>query len=164
MKLAEQHIISNQDSRYKELCDILKKSKELYNTAIYVIRQHYFNINNQRFTKDICSDCKYQYVNFFEVNRRLKALEHPCYRALPANTAQEVLKAVDRNWKSFFSLLKAKSEGKYTQNVNFPQYLKHTQYFHVVYNRMTLNKDHSKTSVVKLPKTNLEFKIVHKNI
>lgn len=164
MKLVEQHIIKPTDKRYKDLCDILSKAKDLYNTAVFVIRQHYFNINNQKFTEDICSDSPYHYINYFEMNRRLKATNNKCYRALPANTSQEVLKCVDRNWKSFFALLKAKQKGEYTENVNFPQYLKKQKYFHVVYNRMTLNQNHSKTGIVRLPKTNIEFKIVHKNI
>lgn len=163
MKLVEQHIIKSNDPRYNDLLNILSKSKNLYNTAIYVIRQHYFNFNNQNFTEDICSDCKYEYVNFFEVNKRLKEKENECYRALPANTSQEVLKAVDRNWKSFFGLLKAKREGKYTDKINFPHYLK-SNYYPVVYNRMTLNQDHSKTGVIRLPKTKLEFKINHKQL
>ena len=46
VKRVEQHIIKPTDKRYKDLCDILSKPKDLYNTAVFVIRQHYFNINN----------------------------------------------------------------------------------------------------------------------
>lgn len=113
MKLVEQHIIKPSDKRYKLLLDILTKSKDLYNTAVYVIRQHYFNFNNNQFTEDICSDCKFTYTNYFTVNKALKETNNKCYRALPANTAQETLKIVDRNFKSFFTLLNAKKSGNF---------------------------------------------------
>ena len=42
MKLVEQHIIKPTDKRYKDLCDILSKAKDLYNTAVFVIRAALF--------------------------------------------------------------------------------------------------------------------------
>ena len=46
MKLVEKHIIKSSHMYYKDLKDLCIKSKNLYNTALYVIRQHYFNRKN----------------------------------------------------------------------------------------------------------------------
>lgn len=43
MKLVEQHIIKKNDNRYKILDEVCFKSKNLYNAALYEIRQHFFN-------------------------------------------------------------------------------------------------------------------------
>ena len=43
MLLIERHIIKPNDTRYKYLCKYLHKSKNLYNAALYAIRQYYFS-------------------------------------------------------------------------------------------------------------------------
>ena len=53
MILSERHIIKQSNNYYKELDNLCYLSKNLYNSALYAIRQHYFN------TK--------QYLNKFEL-------------------------------------------------------------------------------------------------
>ena len=43
MKLVEQHIIRKNNINYKTIEDLSIKSNNLYNTALFIIRQHYFN-------------------------------------------------------------------------------------------------------------------------
>ena len=45
MKLTEQHIIKQNDDPYKDLMDIMHKSKNLYNATLYAIRQYFFKTN-----------------------------------------------------------------------------------------------------------------------
>ena len=48
------------------------------------------------------------------------------YRSLPAQTAQQILKLVDKSWKSFFQALKAwkKQPDKFLDKPNPPYYKK----------------------------------------
>ena len=44
MNLVEKHIVKRTDRRYKELLELCHLSKNLYNTVLYTIRQHFFEI------------------------------------------------------------------------------------------------------------------------
>lgn len=73
----------------RELCHV---SKNLYNQALYEVRQEYFN------TK--------KYLNYYGVQKRLQGTEN--YSLLQAQLSQQTIKIVDENFKSFFALLKKK--------------------------------------------------------
>lgn len=146
---------------YKDLRDLCIKSKNLYNTALYVIRQHYFNKKNLQYTEDIAQDINYDYINYYSMNKLLKESNNECYRSLPANTSQEVLKSVDRSFKSFFELIKSSKKGEYNEKINIPKYKKNNQLYFIVYNRMTLSANLLKDNIIKLPKTNIQFKTLH---
>ena len=103
MKLVEQHIIRKNNINYKTIEDLSIKSNNLYNTALFIIRQHYFNRKGKQFISDICDNVDYDYVNYYELNKILKQTDNNDYRALPANVSQETLKLVDKNFKSFLN-------------------------------------------------------------
>ena len=93
MYLTEKHIIKQTHAFYNE-CDILCfQSKNIYNQAIYNVRQHFFNTKT--------------YLNYYQNYNLTKTQE--CYDYLPKKVFCQTLKLVDRNFKSFFSLLKNKS-------------------------------------------------------
>ena len=141
--------------------DLCVKSKNLYNTALYVIRQHYFNRKNLQYTEDIAQEIDFDYVNYYSMNKLLKESNNECYRSLPANTSQEVLKSLDRTFKSFFELIKSSKKGEYNEKINIPKYKKDNQLYFIVYNRMTLSANLLKDNIIKLPKTNIQFKTLH---
>ena len=146
MKLVEQHIIKSNNALYKDLDNLCFLSKNLYNQALYRIRQQFF--------KDKTSK------NYNEVNRELHDENQIDYRALPANTSQETLKLVNQNYSSFFKCLQKQIKG-----VKIPGYLdkiKGRQI--VVYNHMTLPSGLLEKGIIKLPKTNIQFKTNQKNI
>ena len=95
------------------------------------------------------------------MNKLLKNTNNECYRSLPANTSQEVLKSVDRSYKSFFELVKSSKKGEYNEKINIPKYKKDNQLYFIVYNRMTLSANLLKDNIIKLPKTNIQFKTLH---
>lgn len=78
----------------------------LYNSALYNVRQHYFNTNN--------------YLNFVGCYHQTKDNEN--YQILLSDTAQQVLRLVDRNMNSFFKLIFAKKNGTYSNPVKLPHY------------------------------------------
>ena len=55
------------------------------------------------------------------------------YRSLPSQTAQQTMRMVDSNFKSFFKLLKMKQNGKYNKKVQIPKYLDKEGYFTLSY-------------------------------
>jgi len=69
------------------LCSI---SKKLYNQANWYVRQDFFNLENWLWYEDL---------NFI--------LNHSThYKLLKAQTSQQILKTLDKNWKSFFNARK----------------------------------------------------------
>ena len=140
MKLVERHIIKSTDSRYKDLDELCLKSKNLYNQALYRVRQHFFADKT--------------YKNYYVVNRELHDENQVDYRALPANTSQETLKIVHQNYSSFFNAYK-----KGIKSARIPKYLdKKNGRQVVIYNHMTLPSKLLKEGVIKLPKSELFFK------
>ncbi len=86
MQLVEQHCISKGDSRYEVLDRVAFASKNLYNAALYEIRQTYIKTGRR--------------IYYAELYHLMKS--HEAYHALPAKVAQQVLKLLDKNWTSYF--------------------------------------------------------------
>jgi len=104
IRRTERHIIF----KSKILDNICYLSKDLYNRANYLIRQCYFETD--------------EILDYYEIEDLLK--QEDCYKALPAQTRQQILKLLDRNWKSFFSSLKEykKYPKKFKARPKIPNY------------------------------------------
>lgn len=99
-------LTKEQHSLLKEMCQY---SNNLYNVALYNIRQHYFN------TK--------QFLTYASNYHKCKTNEN--YALLQAGISQQIMKVVDRSFKSFFNLLKKCKMGDYRyHDVNIPHYRK----------------------------------------
>ena len=85
----------------KEQCRI---SKNLNNQVLYEIRQKFFSDKS--------------YLNYSEVYKLLKTNNN--YKLLQSNMAQQIMKRVDAEFKSFFGSLNSQ---KVTNKVNIPHYL-----------------------------------------
>ena len=101
------------------LKELTHNSKDLYNKALYTIKQHFFS------TKE--------YLPYPEVYRLLKSSEE--YKKLPSNASQQTLKQIDNAFKSFFKLLKAKNQG---QKIHIPRYLDKDGHYKVIYTKIHL--------------------------
>jgi putative transposase len=86
MQLVEQHVIDRKDPRYTVIDAAAFQSKNLYNAALYEMRQAFF-------TDGI-------YFNYHEIQRRMQS--HEAYKALPAKVSQQVLMQLHHDWESFF--------------------------------------------------------------
>ena len=106
MKLTEQ-IQLKSTPQFSYLCHV---SKNLYNLANYYMRQEYFYLGN--------------WLRYYDLWYMLKEKEP--YKKLPSQTAQQTLKLVDKNWKSFFQSLKTykKHPEKYLGPPKPPRYKK----------------------------------------
>lgn len=155
MQLVEKQIIKRTDRRYKELLDLCHKSKNLYNTVLYTIRQYWFETE-----KD--DTVKHKFLNYFDVWNMLKK-DNQDFKAINSHSAQLVIKQVEANFSSFFSLLKLKTQGKYDKKVKLPQYLDKDGYNVISFNQFKMKE--LKNGYVSLPKSkNLKFKIRNTNL
>lgn len=114
IQLVEKHCI-NKNNKYYDLLDYYCYiSKNLYNFANYHIRQS--------FTKDNI------YLNYNKIDKLMKLEENnkDYKNMVTAQSAQQCLKLLDKNWKSFFKATKeySKHPDKYTGRPKLPNYLK----------------------------------------
>ncbi len=86
MRLIEQ-IQTKKTTNISCLCHL---SKNIYNLANYYVRQEFFYLGN--------------WLRYYDLWYMLKDKE--AYKKLPSQTAQQILRLVDKNWKSFFNSLK----------------------------------------------------------
>ena len=140
MILTERHIIKKTNSLYKELDMLCFLSKNLYNSALYTIRQFYFE--NKK------------YINWININNQFIKDKQTDYYALPCKVSQQTLKIVDQNMRSFFNALKAKNS-----KPRLPKYLDKTKgRFVVTYTNQAISKTQLKKGYIVLSKTNIRIK------
>ena len=94
MQLVEQHIVKKGHSSFEKIDGLCFKSKNLYNAALYEVRQAFFQ--NQS-----------GYLNYNALQKKFQTEKQKDYGALPAKVSQQILMLLDRNFKSFFEGLKA---------------------------------------------------------
>lgn len=97
------------DKMLSRLCHL---SKNLYNEANYLIKQA---LENKEIEKR-------RWLRYYELYHLLKT--SPNYHALPAQSAQQTLKLIDRSWKAFFKAIKEwkKDPKKFKKKPNPPKY------------------------------------------
>src|SRR5574344_1099268 len=107
IQLTQQRIVSNKSSKFAQLDELCFLSKNLYNVALYHIRQYYKETG--------------KYLQCGELIKILSDSDNEDYRAmLYAQSAQQVLRQVDSQYKAFFASLKSKKmQGK---KVRLPKY------------------------------------------
>ncbi|MCK5522154.1 MAG: hypothetical protein KAI83_03380 [Thiomargarita sp.] len=88
MQRVERHIIVASEA----LNELTFKAKNLYNVANYQIRQTFI------FTGLMPNE--YKLTTFFAY------VNQPDYRALPAQTSQQVIKLLFKNWTSYFTTIR----------------------------------------------------------
>lgn len=141
MQLIETIIINKNHKYYNELDNLCFLSKNLYNSALYYIRQEY--ILNKK------------YKNYYDVNNYFMNTKQKDYYALPCKVSQQILKLVDKNFKSFFQLLKQKDK-----KVKLPKYLNKTNGRQVViYTIQAISQKELKNNIIKLSGTEISLKI-----
>jgi putative transposase len=91
MQLVEQHVISKDDPRYEAIDRASFASKNLYNAANYLVRQAFIFQGT--------------YMGYAEVFHLIKG--HEAYQALPRKVSNDVLRLLEKNWKSFFKAVRA---------------------------------------------------------
>jgi putative transposase len=151
MQLVEQHVIDKNDPRYAIIDEAAFKSKNLYNAALYEIRQSFIHEGN--------------YLNYNEVQRRMQS--HEAYKALPAKVSQQILMVLDRNWKSFFEAQTAYNEdpSKFLGHPKLPKYKHKTEGRNIlVYTIQAMSKKSLKRGLVQPSMLSIQVQTKQKDI
>lgn len=151
MILSESHIIKPNNKIYKELDNLCFLSKNLYNSTLYRVRQHYFENK--------------QYLSYCKTNQIFAQEKQQDYVSLPAKVSQQTQRLVDSNFKSFFSLLKLKQQGKYDRPIHLPKYLDKTTGRQIVqYTKQAISVKTLKEGYISLSGTSFRIKTKQANI
>lgn len=128
--------------QYQTLKELCQYSNNLYNVALYNIRQYFFN--------------EKQFLTYESNYHECKKNEN--YVLLQAGIAQQVLRVADRSFKSFFSLLKKCKTGDYHYyDVKIPHYRKKGGYFNLILSTNAINVTNGH---FKLP-ISIEYRKLH---
>ena len=141
MYLVERHIIKSNNPLYKELDNVCFLSKNLYNKALYLVRQHYFN------TKE--------YLDYVKINRLLVDSKDVDYYALPIKVSVQTLRLLDRNFKSFFALLRKKKSKDYDKPIRIPRYLDKEGRTIAVFTKQAVSRVFIRKGLIKLSTLNI---------
>jgi len=102
---------------YQTLRLLCRMSKNLYNEALYSVRQFYF--------------AEKKYLNYVANYHICKESEN--YKSLGTDIAQQTMKIVDRAFKSFFALIVKAKTGSYQFNqICLPHYLDKEGFFSLI--------------------------------
>lgn len=142
----ERHIIYSNNKYYAMLDDFCFKSKNLYNFANYHARQ--------RFIKNG------EWLRYNEMDKLFKQEDKDFdYRNMPsAQSSQQCLRLLEKNWKSFFKAIKdySKHKEKYNGRPKLPKYLKKNGRNILI---LTNYNCKLKNGYIKFPKTFKDFTI-----
>lgn len=99
-----------QVKKSKELSKVCHIAKNLYNLANWYFRQDFFNLNN--------------FLSYYDLDFILNDKE--VYKNLPSQTSQQILKLIDKNWKSYFKALREYKQDfkKFKKKPRIPGYKK----------------------------------------
>lgn len=151
MQLTERHRIKRNNVMFKDCDNICFASKNIYNRALYLIKQDWINNHS------------YNVLN--NLNEIMK--HEDCFKAIPCNVAQQTIRMVQKTYKSYFKLIQAKKQGKLPSEliVKEPKYLNKTKGRYVAqYTTRVISKKHfQKRGVVKLSQIDIEVKTKIKN-
>jgi putative transposase len=113
MQVTEQHVIDRSDPRFAIVDAVAFKSKNLYNAALYEMRQAFIFQGKRLFYK--------------QMDKLMQ--QHEAYRALPAKVSQQVLKQLDTAWESYFKACEVYREdpSKFTGHPKLPKYKHKTE-------------------------------------
>lgn len=108
----EKHVIKKSHQYYDMFCEFTHQSKNLYNHANYLVRKEFVNNN--------------KWLRYGKLDKLLRQdLDYPDYKNMPtAQSAQQLLRMIDANWKSFFRSIKdwSKNKNKYLGRPKLPKY------------------------------------------
>ena len=157
MKLTQQIIVrKNKKNKkiYEEVDLLCWKSKNLYNSGLYEIRQYFFNTG--------------KYLNYYELDKLFNSNNQKDYKNLPSKVSQSILRKLDKNFISFFNAYKdyKVNPHKYLGKPKLPKYKDKGKGRNIViYNNQAISKKELKRGYIKPSQTNLLINInFNKNI
>ena len=145
------------------------EAKEIYNYANYIIRQLFFKKSGkENFSLNFINEYpelaedfniymseNFQFTStFYRIICKFSRIKE---YSLNSKMVQGVINILKRDWKSYWKLLKLKTNGKYDKPVSIPRYKK--KYSAVEYNPQVISKSKLKNGYIGTSKMNEGFKI-----
>ncbi|WP_240329082.1 Mobile element protein [Helicobacter suis] len=93
MTLTERHIIKPKHPSFASIKNFCHLSKNLYNYANFILREHYL--------------AGFKLPTPYDLINRFVKEDQRDYRAMPAQSAQQVVLLLSQNWKSYLKAIKA---------------------------------------------------------
>ena len=151
MQLVEQHVIDTADPRFAGIDAAAFAAKNLYNAALYEIRQTYI--------------FEGRYLSNKEVYHRMKHTD--AYRALPCKVSNDILRQLDKNWRAFFAALDAWKEdpSKFVGRPKLPKYRHKTKgRFLLTYDLQAISRRALARGILVPSGLNIEVQTAHRRI
>ena len=151
MQLVEQHVIDRNDSRYEAIDRASFASKNLYNAALYLVRQSFIHQG--------------VYIGYAEIYHLIK--NHEAYSALPRKVSNDVLRLLDKNWKAYFAACRAYGEdpSKFVGHPKLPQYKDKQQGRNIlVYDVQALSRKGLKQGLIQPSQLGIDIQTNHTTI
>lgn len=98
MILTEKHIIKKSNPNYQIIDQLCFLSKNLYNVALYTLKQHYIKTG--------------KHLGYNKLYRKLYDESQYDFKALSVDVSQQVLMQVERSYRSFFSSIISYNKNK----------------------------------------------------
>ena len=142
----EKHILKQNNKYYSMIDDFCLKAKNLYNHANYIVRQTFCSTN--------------KWIRYQDLDSMLKKDKaYPDYANMPtAQSAQQTLRLLDKNWISFFKSIKdwSKHKDKYLGKPKLPKYKSKNSRVILI---LTNQNVKLKNNILHFPKTFKDFTI-----
>src|SRR6266571_2552434 len=151
MQLVEQHVIDRKDPHYRVIDEAAFKSKNLYNAALYEMRQAFI--------------FQGAYLTYHQLDKLMQS--HEAYKALPAKVSQQILMVLVNNWESFKEAKKAYEQdpSKFTGRPRLPKYKHKTEGRNIlVYTVQAVSNRGLKKGLIRPSMLPIEVQTKHKDI
>jgi putative transposase len=149
--LVEQHVIDRKDPRYRVIDEAAFKSKNLYNAALYEMRQAFI--------------FQGAYLTYNQLDKLMQS--HEAYKALPAKVSQQILMVLVNNWESFKEAKKAYEQdpSTFTGRPRLPKYKHKTEGRNIlVYTVQAVSKRGLKKGLIQPSQLSIEVQTKHKDV
>jgi putative transposase len=143
VKTLRQHIRKLDKETFLELKEMCRNSNSLYNCCLYIIKNYYKETG--------------KYIGQNQLYKEIKNNKH--FKYLPAKISQQIVRLVDKNYRSFFALLKKKHNGMYGDKVNEPRYKKPNSLFNLILPNDQINLIKGKLKITKNIRIPFSYKI-----
>lgn len=132
MRIIKQNLKLNKE-QFSKLKNLTKHSNSLYNCSLYVCKQYYKATG--------------KYIGLSLLDKEMQSNIH--YKEIPSFNAQQIIRLVDKNYRSFFSLLKKKLSGQYSSDASEPKFRKSGDMFILIFDNTRV---YIKNGILKLYK------------
>jgi putative transposase len=127
MQLVEQHVICRSDSRFAVIDAAAFAAKNLYNLALFEVRQAFI--------------FEHRYLGYATLFHLIKHTD--AYTALPRKVSHDILRQLDKNWRAFFAACTAYRENPnaFVGRPKLPKYKdKTTGRFLLIYDKQAISR------------------------